>query len=231
MKYRIPDTATDEHFSVKNSTYSLSKTSPHILSAEERSSAPRNFLRFQDMRTRGIEMEMTRVVKFEVDGSTGKSKLVSKVKAGINNLLVLKFTGSAFDNFYRDEYTTLVEVNRIIFSTSVGLQYSPFSIRAPTDEKKVQFVVPLQGAEKGYTGNICPARARKAKSETFAVDKSATVKATLYEMAQRVVAKNASASNVSYSLTTKRYVHVDMRYLSIDSLTLPRLREAIYVIL
>ncbi|KAF9556961.1 hypothetical protein CPC08DRAFT_710789 [Agrocybe pediades] len=63
------------------------------------------------MHTRGIEMEMTRVVKFEVDGSAGKSKLVGKVKAGINNLLVLRFTGSAFDNFYRDEYTTLVKVN------------------------------------------------------------------------------------------------------------------------
>ncbi|KAF4609765.1 hypothetical protein D9613_011917 [Agrocybe pediades] len=195
MKYRIPDTATDEHFSVKNSTYSLSKTSPHILSAEERSSALRNFLRFQ------------------VDGSTGKSKLVGKVKAGINNLLVLKFTGSAFDNFYCDEYTTLVEVNRIIFSTSSSSWWL------------------CKKRKKDTEAAYAPAQVRKAKLETFAVDKSATVKATLYEMAQRVVAKSASASNVSYSLTTKRYVHVDMRYLNIDSLTLPRLWEAIYAIL
>ncbi|KAF4609656.1 hypothetical protein D9613_012001 [Agrocybe pediades] len=77
MKCRIPDTATDEHFSVKNMTYSLSKTSPYILSAEKRSSAPRNFLCFQ------------------VDSVAGRDKLVCKVKAGINNSLVLRFTGSA----------------------------------------------------------------------------------------------------------------------------------------
>ncbi|KAF9543419.1 hypothetical protein CPC08DRAFT_770241 [Agrocybe pediades] len=167
MKCRIPNTATDEHFSVKNSTYSLSKTSPHILSAEERSSAPRNFLRFQ------------------VDGSRGKSKLVGKVKAGINNLLD---SLAPLENCYRDEYTTLVE------SSSWWLYKKP---------------------KKDTQATYAPAQVRKAKLETFAVDKSATVKATLYKMAQRVVAKNASASNVSYAQTTKHYIHVDMRSLNI----------------
>ncbi|KAF4609729.1 hypothetical protein D9613_011953 [Agrocybe pediades] len=97
MKYRIPDIGTDEYEPVKNITYFLSKTSPHILSAEERSSAPRNFLRFQnlplDIRTRCIETEMTRVVKFEVDGFAGKDKLMGEVTARINELLVLKSAG------------------------------------------------------------------------------------------------------------------------------------------
>ncbi|KAF9551106.1 hypothetical protein CPC08DRAFT_317812 [Agrocybe pediades] len=51
-----------------------------------------------------------------------------------------------------------------------------------------------------------------------------------YEMAQRVVAEKVSVSNVSYALINVHYIHVDMRYLNIDSLTLPWLREAIYVI-
>ena len=38
--------------------------------------------------------------------------------------LVLKSTGSAFENFIRDEHTTLAEVNDRIFSTSVDLKYT-----------------------------------------------------------------------------------------------------------
>jgi urate oxidase len=37
---------------------------------------------------------------------------------------VLKSAGSAFENFVRDEYTTLVEVDDRIFSTSVDLRYT-----------------------------------------------------------------------------------------------------------
>lgn len=37
---------------------------------------------------------------------------------------MLKSTGSAFENFIRDEYTTLGEVDDRIFSTSVDLRYT-----------------------------------------------------------------------------------------------------------
>lgn len=64
----------------------------------------------------------------KVDATAGKDKLVAKVTSGLKGLLgagyitgqstvpanrditVLKTTGSAFENFVRDEYTTLVEV-------------------------------------------------------------------------------------------------------------------------
>jgi hypothetical protein len=54
---------------------------------------------------------------------------------------VLKTTGSAFENFIRDEYTTLPEVDDRIFSTSIDLVYkfSPFTITVPSDEKKLEF--------------------------------------------------------------------------------------------
>ena len=56
---------------------------------------------------------------------------------------VLKSTGSAFESFVRDEYTTLAEVNDRIFSTSVDLVYTfkPFAIKAPKDNKKLEFDV------------------------------------------------------------------------------------------
>lgn len=94
---------------------------------------------------------------------------------------VLKSTGSAFTKFHRDEYTTLVEVDDRIFSTSIDLSYtfSNISISAPTDEKKLEFIVPFQKGEVGYNGSVwdedVPSRARTATLETFAVDESASV--------------------------------------------------------
>lgn len=93
----------------------------------------------------------------------------------------MKSTGSAFEHFIRDEYTTLVEVDDRIFSTSVDLTYefAPIKISAPTDERKLEFVVPIQKGEDGYIGSVwddkVPIRARTATLETFALDDSASV--------------------------------------------------------
>ena len=68
-----------------------------------------------------------------------------------------------------------------IFSTSIDLSYTFFniSISAPTDEKKLEFIVPLQKGQVGYQGSVwdedVPSRARAATLETFAVDESASV--------------------------------------------------------
>ena len=52
---------------------------------------------------------------------------------------VLKSTGSAFENFVRDEYTTLGEVDDRIFSTSVDLRYAygEVTVRLPRDEARL----------------------------------------------------------------------------------------------
>lgn len=94
---------------------------------------------------------------------------------------VLKSTGSAFENFYRDEFTTLVPVDDRIFSTSVDLTYTFGAIALPTpaDEKKFDFVIPKQKGDAGYAGSVWDdevgARARKATLDVFAVDESASV--------------------------------------------------------
>jgi len=147
------------------------------------------------------------------------------VSAGISDLLVLKSTGSAFTNFIRDEFTTLVEVDDRIFSTSIDLNYTfaPIQIQSPIDEKKLDFIVPIQKGEKGYEGSVwddeIPERARSSTLDIFATDDSASVQATLYRMAQRVISDNAFIQTVSYALPNKHYIPVDMRYLGIDNLT------------
>lgn len=83
---------------------------------------------------------------------------------------MIKTTGSAFENFWRDEYTTLAEVNDRIFSTSVNLRYTfkPIGLGSAGEEelKKIK----EDGDFDGVAG-----RARVATLEIFATDESASV--------------------------------------------------------
>ncbi|OSX59142.1 hypothetical protein POSPLADRAFT_1041273 [Postia placenta MAD-698-R-SB12] len=245
--------ATD---SIKNITYYLAKTSPHILYPErfaihlgthlvsKYAHIHKAFVTIEKLRWARIPVKTgvagqeetklhphsfyrdgddKRVTSVEIDATGGKDKITAKVTSGISDLLVLKSTGSAFEGFVRDEYTTLVEVNDRIFSTSIDLSYvyKPFAVPAPSDEKKL--VVDLTGkhAEAGtpWDGEKVAHSARKITLETFALDESASVQATLYKMAQQIVAENPYVESVTYKLPNKHYVPVDMRYIGIDNLT------------
>ena len=93
---------------------------------------------------------------------------------------MIKTTESAFENFLRDEYTTLVEVNDRIFSTSIDLTYTykPISIPKPADGEGKVFEAPLTGdAAKGtpWDGDALAAATRDITLEVFALDESASV--------------------------------------------------------
>ena len=92
---------------------------------------------------------------------------------------VLKSTGSAFENFVRDEYTTLVEVNDRIFSTSIDLSYvyRPFAVPPPKDDLLLELEVTGEDAKEGtaWEGDTVADSARKITLETFALDESASV--------------------------------------------------------
>lgn len=80
---------------------------------------------------------------------------------------MLKTTGSAFENFIRDEHTTLVEVNDRIFSTSIDLSYTFPSISLTSGglaelEPKMDFEKVAEGA-------------KTTTLEIFALDESASV--------------------------------------------------------
>jgi len=165
--------------------------------------------------------EEKREVDVAVDATKGKDSIVATVSAGISDLLVLKSTGSAFEGFIRDEHTTLAEVDDRIFSTSVDLKYTyaPFSVptNASVDSFKVADELMAEGT--AWDGNAVVAKARVATLEVFAEDESASVQASLYKMAERILAENKHVQTVSYSLPNKHYIPVDMRYAGIDNLT------------
>lgn len=144
--------------------------------------------------------------------------------SGVRGLLVLKTTGSAFESFVRDEYTTLVEVDDRIFSTSIDLtyKYAPLPIPAPADgEGKVFDYAPTAEAAKGtaWDGDAVAAVARDITLEVFALDESASVQATLYKMAQRIITEQQHVLSVTYKLPNKHYVPVDMKYIGIDNMS------------
>ncbi|KAH7910519.1 hypothetical protein BJ138DRAFT_1087529 [Hygrophoropsis aurantiaca] len=236
---------------MKNITYYLAKTSPHILSPErfalhlgthmvsKYAHIHKSFVTIEKLRWSRIPVGADgqeaphphafirdgadkRVVDVEIDASAGKDKIIAKVTSGIADLLVLKSTGSAFSGYIRDEYTTLVEVDDRILSTSVDLTYTfaPFNIAAPTDAKKLEFSVPGQISPGSvWDGEEVAERARKATLDIFALDESASVQATLYNMAQRVIAENAGVQTVTYKLPNKHYIPVDMKYIGVDNTT------------
>ena len=93
---------------------------------------------------------------------------------------MLKTTGSAFESFVRDEYTTLVEVNDRIFSTSIDLSYkfAPLRIPAPADGEGKVFdlaLTPEQAKGTAWDGDAVSAAARGITLEVFAIDESASV--------------------------------------------------------
>jgi len=95
---------------------------------------------------------------------------------------VLKSTGSAFEDFVRDEYTTLVEVDDRIFSTSVDLRYTygEVAVRLPWDEARLDFGeqnFDRNGAEElgAWEDAEVGARAREITMDVFANDESASV--------------------------------------------------------
>lgn len=92
-------------------------------------------------------------------------------------LLVLKSTGSAFENFIRDEHTTLPEVNDRIFSTAVDLKYTfaPFAVPANTSLDSFKVADEFSAGGTAWEGNAVVALARTATLEVFAEDESASV--------------------------------------------------------
>jgi hypothetical protein len=207
-----------------------------------------------------------------VDATKGKDKLVARVTSGLRDLLVLKSTGSAFENFVRDEYTTLAEVNDRIFSTAIDLSYTFGEVAVPgptvsvsgvsgtlfrrlhvlmgvlcvfcrtrrnssgrcrvlvlaTSGKVSFFLSSSLGVMFSFeyiiltlfpiVGIAASDLARTITLDVFATDESASVQATLYKMAQRLLVENKFIQSVTYTLPNKHYIPVDMKWAGVDNL-------------
>lgn len=119
------------------------------------------------------------------------------VRSGIQGLLVLKTTGSAFHGFIRDDYTTLGESWDRILSTEVDASWEWVIFKTLGD---IQAQLP--------NFDVAWETAREITLRTFAEDNSASVQATMYKMANQILAKVSGVNHVDYSLPNKHYFEI-----------------------
>ncbi|KAM0756074.1 putative urate oxidase [Meredithblackwellia eburnea MCA 4105] len=221
---------------IKNTIYVKAKTSPHVLQAETFALelATHFVTRYSHIHKAHVDIvkhkwsriavagqphkhsfvrdgEEKRTVSVTVHDSLGKNNLQGTINAGVKDLLVLKSSGSSFEDFWTDEYTTLPPVNDRIFSTAVDCSYTiPLPASLPLTFDNLSKL----GIDFEHIWNSMST----ATLETFATHNSASVQATLYEMCQRLLREEKHVEEVSYKLPNKHYFAVDMEYINLKNL-------------
>lgn len=144
---------------------------------------PHSFLRD------GAETRTVEAVAREGSGIT--------IKSGIEKLLVLKSTGSAFYGFHRDEFTRLPETWDRILSTEVeaAWQWNEFKTLEEVQAKKEMF-------------DVAHTHARTITMETFANENSPSVQNTMWKMSEQILQKAPEVESVTYSLPNKHYFEI-----------------------
>jgi urate oxidase len=112
------------------------------------------------------------------------------VAAGIEGLMLLKTTDSAFRGFLRDEYTTLPETDDRIFATELTTRWQYG--RDPAD------------------WNAAHASVRRALLETFAQHQSLAVQQTLYDMGLAALDACAEVGEIRLSMPNRHRLLMDL---------------------
>ena len=107
------------------------------------------------------------------------------IASGIDGLLILKTTASAFEGFQRDRYTTLPETRDRIFATILQMEWTYRDAAACPDY------------------NATHAKARDAVLRVFASNFSDAVQQTLYQMGEEVLHIVPEATQVALTMPNK----------------------------
>lgn len=135
--------------------------------------------------------------KCQVVVSQGTKPLIM-VRSEISDLSVIKTTGSAFENFYRDQFTTLPESKDRILSTSIGIRWS---------------FVPFNSFEVAYSKyEFCKAYdiIRDICLYEFACVDSPSVQATLYKTCRKVLDGVSQVDQVDMELPNHHVFTLDL---------------------
>jgi len=121
----------------------------------------------------------------------------TQVRAGIENLLVLKTSNSAFEDFKKDPYTTLQEEADRILSVIISADW-------------------LYTEEDAEFGPLWHA-VRKTLLEAFAEHHSHSLQHTLYAMGEAILANFENISEIHLSLPSKHFHLADLAPLGMDN--------------
>ncbi|MBS1565804.1 MAG: urate oxidase [Bacteroidetes bacterium] len=108
------------------------------------------------------------------------------VESGISDLLILKTTDSGFENYIRDQYTTLKETSDRIFATQCEVSWMYREL--PKDFTAVYDHI------------------RTVLLSTFAHHKSLSVQQTLFAMGEAVLQKFSEVEEISLKMPNKHHI-------------------------
>lgn len=175
-----------------------------------------------------VSVIQDRWVKYEVNGELHKHSFIHegpekkitelfysrngdfKLSSSIKDLTVLKSTGSMFYGYNKCDFTTLQPTTDRILSTDIDAKW----------EFDSKFIGSIENVEKlaneGLFDQVYQA-ARKITLDTFALENSPSVQATMFNMATDILKTAKSVKNVSYSLPNKHYFLMDFKWKGLDN--------------
>ena len=121
----------------------------------------------------------------------------NRVESGIEDLLILKTTGSGFEGYVQDQFTTLPPTKDRIMATKL----------------KATWTYEKQPAKYSTTNNAI----LEAMLAVFAVNYSPSVQATLFQMGEAALAAAPEISRVSLVMPNKHCLLVNLAPLGLDN--------------
>ena len=120
-----------------------------------------------------------------------------QIEAGIDDLLVLKTTGSGWEGFLRDRYTTLPETSDRILATIITARWS-------YRRGDIEFGAAWSGV-------------RRTILEAFCDHYSPSVQFTLHHMGKAVLDAHADVRRISFSLPNKHHLLYDLERFGLEN--------------
>jgi urate oxidase len=140
---------------------------------------------------------------FARDGAESRTATVTvgpdrtTVESGLTGLVLLNSTGSEFNGFVRDPYTTLAETDDRILATAVEANWRHRDVD-PAD--------PI--ADRDWAGSYAAVRA--ALIAAFVETYSRSLQQTLYAMGHRVLAERPEIAELRLALPNQHHLPVDL---------------------
>lgn len=138
---------------------------------------------------RGGEVRTTEIV---IDGAA------TSVVSGLQDLTVLKSTGSEFTGFLKDEYTTLHEADDRILATALTARWR-------------------YAGQDGVDWNAAYGDVRALLLSTFATTYSRALQETLYAMGRAVLEAHDEIAEISFTAPNKHHFLVDLAPFGLDN--------------
>jgi urate oxidase len=120
-----------------------------------------------------------------------------EIEAGIDGLVVLKTTGSGWEGYLRDEYTSLAETDDRIMATEITARWS----YRDTD---IDFTAAWQAV-------------RRVVLEAFGDHYSPSVQFTLHRMGEAVLEARPEVERISFSLPNKHHLLYDLSRFGLEN--------------